>query len=168
MKYAILTLLASGLFAGEIPSIPAGVLGKAPEARPTARMTEAAQPRGVVSASPAPGVIKETLIQSTASRTIQPDDYILVESLADYTGADRVSIALTTLGVNARAVAILPGWAAMPGNWYNLTDFSQQWAASDHTGLNTPVYGQALKIMLYNTGTTPIDIKQLTVYAVIH
>jgi hypothetical protein len=172
MKTVILSLLATCLFAGESTTIPPGLLGKAMDAlRANAANARAKEAQSVVTAPPATdGVITELLIRDSAPQTVPPNDFLILESKADYTGADRVSIALTTMGVDGRAIAILPGWVSQMGEWewYNITDFSQFWAVNDHTGMNTPVYGRMLKIMLFNTGSKPIDVHQLTTYAVIH
>jgi hypothetical protein len=159
VRYTIIMLLAANLFAAEQSSISFSALGKAPAVRPAAR----AQTMDAASTSK---VIQETLIKSDAPQTVPPNDFLFLEAKSDFTGADRVSISVIS-DTNTRPIAIMPAWAA-PGNWYVLTDYSQFWAASNHTGLNSPVYGPFLKIGLYNTGTTPLEIKQLTVYSVIH
>jgi len=164
-----LTLLASGLFAAELPPIPAGALGKA-EARPAARAAAAAKasPDAVNFTLSLPGVIQDTIINDNARQTVAPNGYILVDSKADYTGADRVAIALNS-DADARNLQVVAAWAA-PGNYYAVTDMTVpgNWASPYAVGLNIPVYASELKIGIFNSGTVPIEVKQLTVYAVIH
>jgi hypothetical protein len=167
MKYLIPFFAAAALVMAQpaqpkqsIPPVSAEMLGKCAATTRTAK-SEAASAAAVTTSN----MLYEALVTADASITVQPGTWwISPESHLDFSGADHAAIALNAPYVDLTGLRIVPAWAS-PGMWFNFTDISNSFALFDHTGLFTPVYGQHLKVGLYNGSSAPLEIKQLTVYA---
>jgi len=154
--------------AGDQPT--AGDFGKAPaktvvamKARTTEnRMTEDSQATAITSSPILENLATVVTIAANASA--------LFQATSDFTGADKVGFSVTTLSdPSSRMTNVRFGiaWAA-PGNWFVLTDMvlGSTFYYFDHGAATVPVYGPALKIAVFNDGSIPVTITQLSVYAV--
>lgn len=102
--------------------------------------------------------------------TIAANGNAIFQSTLDFSGADKVGMAVTTLSdSNSTMTKVRFGvaWAA-PGDWYVLTDMvlGSGFYFIDHGGATVPVYGPFLKVIVFNDGTTPVRITQLSVNTV--
>ena len=82
-----------------------------------------------------------------------------------------MAISVTTLDNETFLTKIRIGVAfAAYGSWYVLTDVikGSTFVFKNHGGATVPVYGPAMKLMIFNDGDTPVKLSQLTVYAVAH
>jgi hypothetical protein len=104
-----------------------------------------------------------------ASYTIQPgDNFDSGQIPIDFGGADNLAIALTSPSSDLSGIGIGVTWAA-PSEYFVLTDIILGGTLTGGTGgMRVPVYGPALRILVVNTGKTPITIKQMSIYACIH
>jgi hypothetical protein len=171
MKYLIIPFFMAALLASAqpakpqsnpLPMVPPEALGMGP-ARSTSRSVRSNEAAAAIP-TPPPRVVYEGLITTDAPITIAPNNYTILQAQSDFTHADHAAIAITSLGQDLTGLRVLPAWAA-PGTYFNVTDINGPFAALDHGGMYTPVYGPFLKVMLFNTGSTPLQVKQLTVYA---
>jgi hypothetical protein len=112
--------------------------------------------------------LREILVNGEIS--IAPADAKVFEANTDFTGAERIAFSILSVDDKSKLsnIAIGIAWAA-PDEWYTMTDFAMgsdiQWADIS-APLTSVVYGPYLKIVILNSGTTAIRIKQLTTYAV--
>ena len=92
-------------------------------------------------------------------------------STLDFSGASRATISITTLetGTTLTNVRIGVAWAVrdIQESWFILTDVikGSSFFFTDHGGVNVPVAGEALRILVWNDGTAPVVIRQLNVYS---
>jgi hypothetical protein len=139
-------------------------LGKA---RTTAYKAQGVRAAAVGNAAVSSTTLRETLAKNV---TIAANDYAAFEWGADLSGADKVGISLTTLGdPSSRLTKVRIGVAfAAPGDWYILSDviLGSSLYFLDHGGVTVPVYGPFMKLIVFNDGTTPVQITQLAAYAV--
>jgi len=93
------------------------------------------------------------------------------ESSQDFSGASRASFAVTTLDTGSFLInlRIGVGWVVLDfqDSWYIITDVvkGNSFGFTDHGGANVPVAGSAMRLVIWNDGTTPLTIKKLNVYA---
>ena len=142
----------------------AGGFGKAPAKTVTvkARTAESTSQAAITSNQIRQVIAKEAIIAAK--------DHAIFEVTADFSGADKVGLTVTTLSdSNSKLTDVRFGiaWAA-PGEWYVLTDtvLGNTFYYYDHGGATVPVYGPFLKVAVFNDGTTPVTITQLSVNAV--
>ena len=104
-----------------------------------------------------------------ASYTIQPGaNFDSGQIPIDFGGAENLAIAVTSPSSDLSGIGIGVTWAA-PSEYFVLTDIILGNTLVGGTGgIRVPVYGPALRILVVNTGNTPITIKQMIVYACIH
>ena len=144
-----------------IPAVPQEMLGKGAAVRLAPRKSEAAsaQPQAA-----APTIISdgyELQVNADSPITIPAKEFkVLEQSTLDFTGVNHARIALQTVNSqDTTGLRIFATWAAV-GTFFNVTDFSDDSAFS----LYTPTYGPCLRVILYNGSSTPIQIRQLSVY----
>lgn len=112
-------------------------------------------------------VIREMLAKEV---TIQPGANGQYELGIDISGADQVTISLTSLGDSDLSKVRIATAFAAPGEWYILTSVTpgSRLAFLDHGGITVPVAGPGLKVMVFNEDSVPVKIRQLVAYTVIH
>jgi len=144
----------------------AGMFGKAP-----AKMTAMVVPF-VSNGQTASAAITSTPIREVMAKeiTVAAGDHAILESNSDFSGAGKVGLAVTTLSdpkSTMTNVRFGMAWAG-PGDWYVLTDVidGSMFYYLDHGGATVPVYGPSLKVAVFNDGSTPVTITQLSVNAV--
>ena len=124
-------------------------------------------PRAVTSNATAAGSSVRSVV--AVNQTIYPGYVFDSGELAiDFSGAENVAIAISSSS-DLTSTVIGVEWAA-PGDYFVLTDMvlGSDLVAPNAPGMGggrVPVYGPALKIVVLNAGTTPVTIRQLSVYA---
>jgi hypothetical protein len=94
-------------------------------------------------------------------------------SLTDWTGADRVSIAIscpTSTSLQNAGIAVQWGVPLSNAPYYTTADLIQgkNLHYSNMGGAVVPAYGNQLQLVVINNWTTGIACDQVTVYAVVH
>lgn len=161
LTYLTLVLAAAALAQDKLP---AGDFGRAPLKAPstvTSRI-EKAGANAVTSSS-----LREVIAREVV---VAPGDVQIFASSFDFSGAAKVAIAVTSLSDPASTFAkirLVTAWAA-PGDWFVGSDmiFGSNFIFTDAGGATVPVYGQALKVAVFNDSAKPVRITQLSVYAV--
>lgn len=147
--------------AAKPPAVPQELLGKA-TATLAPRRTEAhaVQPLAADATIISDGYELQVIADSPL--TIPVGEFkVLDQSTLDFTGISSARIALQS--VNSQDITglrIFSSWAAV-GTYFNLGDMSADGAFA----LYAPTYGPCLRVILYNGSSSPIRIRQLSVYA---
>jgi hypothetical protein len=112
-------------------------------------------------------VVREMLARDV---TIQPGANGQYELGVDISGADQVTVTLTSLGDSDFSKVRIATAFAAPGEWYVLTSLTRGsgLAFLDHGAITVPVAGPVLKVLVFNDDIVPVKIRQLAVYTVVH
>ena len=166
MKTLVVFCAATLAAIAQTPTIPQEALGKAPVVTPAPHRFSVHN----AAAASAAGMLYEPLVTADAPLTVPPGGFQILTCHLEFTGTRRVALAV--LGADnvtdLTALRLSPAWAGS-GMFYTLTDISGSSAFSlaGSGGMTTPVYGSFLKVGLINSGNSPLQLKQLTVYAVL-
>ena len=173
MKVILLTLAAALCLSAQDAktiTVPQELLGKATAPAPAARKTEA---QAAAPSPIAPTVVSdgyELEVSADAPVTVPAGQFhIFDQSKLDFTGLSHARIALVTVnGQDLSNAGIMASWAST-GTYFNVTDLlignGTLGVDAGTLGLYTPAYGPFLKLVVVNGGSTPVQIKQLSVYA---
>jgi hypothetical protein len=103
--------------------------------------------------------------------TVAPGQSVTLTSQQDWTGADRISIAVQCPSSTSLAkVGIGVAWSIPIANYFALTDviLGSNFTLPYTGGGTSPAYGNQLQLVMVNTGSTTVSCNQLTAYAVVH
>jgi hypothetical protein len=144
-----------------IPAVPQELLGKGAAVRLAPRKSEAAsaQPQAA-----APTIVSdgyELQVSADSPITIPVGEFkVLPQSDLDFTGVNHARIALQSVNsADITGLRIFTSWAAV-GTFFNVADMSSDGAYA----LYAPTYGPCLRLIVYNGSSSPIQIRQLSVY----
>jgi hypothetical protein len=114
-----------------------------------------------------------TVSDAFANIVVQPGQTLPLVSVADWTGADHVSIAIecpASTSLQNSSIAVAWGVPLSNAPNYTVTDLilGKSFFLPNMGGAVVPVYGNQLGLIIVNAGTTTLTCDQVTVYGVVH